>query len=119
MLAVYPAGKMSSHDPLQFLRNLNALQHWTARLRELGYAPFPVADDYADIMRTTKDVTVEQIKEASLVWMRRADCVFVTPKWGASQGVKDEIAEADKLSIPVFFDLDALNEWRHTLEAVA
>jgi hypothetical protein len=110
MIAVYVAGKMSSTNPLEFLRNLNALQDWTAHVRELGYAPFPVADDFADIMRT-KDVTVEQVKEASIVWLRRADCMLVTPGWEQSPGTHAEIAEARRCGIPVFFDIEEMGRW--------
>ena len=110
MIAVYPAGKLSDADPIRFLRNINALQEWTAHLRELGYAPFPVGDDCADIMRT-HDVSMSAIKEASLTWLRRADCVFVTPEWETSQGVRDEIAEAERLKIPVFYDVEAMGRW--------
>ena len=107
MIAVYMAGKMSDPNPCRFLRNLNALQDWTARLRELGYAPFPVGGDYTDIMRTT-DVSIGQVKEASIVWLRRADCVFVTPGWETSDGTKAEIEEAQRCRIPVFFDLETM-----------
>ena len=118
MKAVYVAGKMSDSNPLQFLRNLNALQDWTAHIRELGYAPFPVADDYADIMRT-QGVTVEMVKEASIVWLRRADCVFVTPEWETSSGTLAEIDEALRLGIPVFYDMEAMGLWASTTDCRA
>ena len=107
---VYVAGKMSSENPLQFLRNLNSLQIWTARIRDLGFAPFPVADDYADIMRTT-NVTIPQIKAASIAWLKRSDCMFVTPDWEGSPGVAAEIAVADASQIPVFYELDEMAAW--------
>jgi len=114
MLAVYVAGKMSDANSLEFLRNLDRMQAWTAMLRELGFAPFPVADDFADIMRT-RDTTVEMVKEASMVWLRKADTVFVTPNWETSAGVKAEIAEAQRLDIPVFYadenGLEAMLAW--------
>ena len=116
MTAVYVAGKMSDPDPLQFLRNIAALQAWTARLRELGYAPFPVADDFADIMLTDDRVTVNDVKAASLVWLARADCVFVTPHYEQSSGVAAEIAEAKRLNIPVYYTLDAMAEGQRRRE---
>ena len=112
MIAVYVAGKLSSKNCLKFLRNINTLQEWTARVRELGFAPFPVADDFHDIMRTT-DVTMEDVKESSMVWLRRADCVFVTPDWESSPGTHAEIAEAEKCGIPVFYSIEAMCEWQH------
>ena len=118
MIAVYVAGKMSDSNPLQFLWNLNTLQEHTARVRELGYAPFPVADDYADIMRC-RDLAMESIKEASMVWLRRSDCIYVTPDWEQSGGTRAEIAEAEKLGIPVFYDLEALAVFRRQKEGGA
>ena len=115
MWAVYVAGKMSDPDPLKFLRNLDELQTWTARVRELGYAPFPVADDFADIMRT-RDVSVAAVKEASMVWLRRSDVVFVTPGWENSTGTKAEIEEAERCGIPVVFSIEALGEWKRREE---
>ena len=110
MKCVYIAGKLSSPDPLRFLRNINRLQEWTARAREFGLAPFPVADDFADIMRTD-GVTMEMVKEASMAWLRRSDCVFVTPDWESSQGTRDEIEEAVGLGIPVFYGLEDVLKW--------
>jgi len=110
MMRVYVAGKMGSTDPLEFLRNLNTLQEWTARVRELGFAPFPVADDYADIMRTT-GVSMQMVKEASLAWLRVADCMFVTPDWEHSMGTRQEIGEAVRCNIPIFYELEEMCAW--------
>jgi len=104
MLCAYVAGKMTDSNPVEFLRNLNALQEWTAKVRDFGMAPFPVADDFADIMRT-KETTIPQIKEASMEWLRRADVVFATPGYESSPGTVEEIRVARELGIPVVFDL--------------
>lgn len=115
MVCVYIAGKMSSTDPIEFLRNLDRLQTATAELRDMGFAPFPVADDFADIMRT-RTVNMAGIKAAGLAWLRRADCVFVTPNWRDSEGTIAEIMEAGAAGIPVFFNLNDLWAFRYKME---
>ena len=109
MLRVYVAGKMSDTNPVEFLRNLDRLQAWTAKVRDIGCAPFPVADDYADIMRT-RHIGMEHIKDASMEWLRCADVVFVTPHWESSAGTMAEILEAKRLGIPVVYDLMVLQD---------
>jgi len=111
MIAVYIAGKMSAPNPIQFLRNLNAMQEWTAKIRDLGYAPFPVADDYADIMRT-KTVGLYEIQEASLTWLRRADVMFVCPGYAGSTGTAKEISEANNLGIMITYTIGQLEQFK-------
>jgi hypothetical protein len=110
MLKVYVAGRMSSPNCVEFLRNINKLQEWTAEVRDLGMAPFPVADDLADIMRTSL-VTMEGIKQASLAWLRVADCLFLTPGWQRSPGSVAERDEALRCGIPVFEDVADLQAY--------
>jgi len=115
MITVYPAGPIQGKDLLTALRNINAGMDWTAKLREMGFAPFPVFCDYADIMRT-KDVPMEGSKgvyEMSLAWMRKADCVFMLPGWEYSRGARAERLQAQALRIPVHYwnSMEAFHEW--------
>jgi hypothetical protein len=113
MICVYPAGPIQGKDLLESLRNINAGMDWTARLRELGFAPFPVFCDYADIMRT-KDVPMggpTGVYEMSLAWMRHADCLFMLPGWESSKGAREERRIAEEQGIPVFDDLEILKRW--------
>jgi hypothetical protein len=43
--------------------------------------------------------------------MRRCDALFVVPRWESSRGTRGEIAEAERLGIPVFDDLMTLGQW--------
>lgn len=115
MICVYVAGKMSDTNPIEFLRNLDRLQSVTADLRDMGFAPFPVADDFADIMRTRR-VDMAGIKAASIAWLLRADCMYVAPGWESSAGTADEIQAATAHGIPVFFDVGKLWAFRERKE---
>ena len=109
MIAVYIAGAIQGENIIETLHNINHGVEWTARLRQLGYSPFPVFEDFMDIMRA--DVTIEQVYEASIVWLKRADVMFVVPGYERSQGTQAEIDVARESGIPVFFDLERLADW--------
>jgi hypothetical protein len=52
----------------------------------------------------------------TLELMRRCDAVFVLSGWRASEGTKGEIAEAERVGLPMFWqdtaaDLDRLRLW--------
>ena len=113
MKAIYPAGPISSGDLIQFLRNINAGNVWTARLAELGFAPFPVFSDCLYLMNTRPGFTVQDIKDISLEWLRRSDAVAVIPgcAYLTSPGTMQEIAEAKQLGIPVFYTAEELGRW--------
>lgn len=49
--------------------------------------------------------------EAYLQLLRRSDAVFMVPRWEESSGARFEHAEADRLSIPVFYHLSELKTW--------
>ena len=114
MICVYPAGKIQGDSLLESLRNINAGIEWTATLRKLGYAPFPVFEDFMDIMRTDPGIDIELVYAASLAWLQRADCMFVTPGWETSYDTKQEIAHCEKHGVPVFYTLEELARFRRS-----
>jgi len=116
MIAVHVTGKVSDSDELQCLRNLNRLQEWRAKILDLGMSPLPIAGDYSDIMRT-ETVSRHDVREAHMVWLRRADCVFVTPEWENSQGANDDIEMASRCGLNIFYDLEELLEYKQLTES--
>ena len=109
MIAVYPAGAIQGENLLESLNNINKGIEWTSRLRRLGYSPFPVFEDFMDIMRV-EGIEIESIYQMSLEWLKRADCMFVTPGWERSRGTKQEIAFAREHNVPVFYDIEMLTK---------
>lgn len=50
--------------------------------------------------------------DGTLEMMRRCDCVVLCPGWEKSTGTLSEIAEAQRLSIPVFSSVEEMvNGW--------
>ena len=47
----------------------------------------------------------------TLAVLRRCDAVLAVGVWERSSGTRDEIAEANRLSIPVFYAVDEVREW--------
>jgi len=122
LLCVYPAGPIQSKtgDLLESLRNINEGQKWQARIRELGMAPFPVFDDFADIMMTDSTVTVtgeKGIYNQSICWLMRADCIFLIPGWEKSTGAIAELEIAKQLGMPFFDDISELRKYQKMYEA--
>lgn len=42
--------------------------------------------------------------DATMEMMRRCDAVLLCPGWTLSSGTKDEVAEATRLGLPIFFE---------------
>jgi len=122
LLCVYPAGPIQSKtgDLLESLRHISRGQRWQARLRELGMSPFPVFDDFADIMLTNDTVTVKGEKgiyNQSISWLMRADCIFMLPGWEQSTGALAELDVARSIGLPVFYEIEELRKYQKMYEA--
>lgn len=63
--------------------------------------------------------SVGQFYNYSMEWLKVSDAVFVVPNamdlkdWQDSKGTLAEIAEAEKLGIPVFYSFNELMEWKN------
>jgi hypothetical protein len=49
--------------------------------------------------------------DGDLEILRRCDAMILTPDWRRSSGARAEVAEADKIGMPVFYGTDELREW--------
>ncbi len=105
-LRIYVAGAISDSNPLTFLHNLRVGIRVCTEFMLKGYAPFCPFLDFMLVfqMREGEEVTADQIKEYSVAFLHDSVAIYVIPGWGRSKGTRDEIEEAYKLRIPVFFD---------------
>jgi hypothetical protein len=108
---IYVAGPIQGPDLLHSLANLEAGQSFTAKVFQLGFAPFPVFTDAAFIQKVRPVPPIQDVYNYSLTWLKAADAVIVMPKWEHSRGCQAEIKEAEKNGIPTFFDLVDLCAW--------
>lgn len=110
MKRVYVAGAYSSNNVIGVLDNMREGMRWSTMVFLKGHAPFaPWLDFHYQLMlRDGEKLTVEQYYEYSLAWLRAAEVVFVTPGWENSKGTVAEIAMANRLGIPIVYDIDEL-----------
>jgi len=110
---VYPAGPIQGQakNILEILANLRRGQEHTARLFSAGFSPFPVFTDFAFLDMVEPTPLIEDVYAYSLAWMEKADALYMLPGWEHSTGARAERDVAERLSIPVFFDLPTLCEW--------
>jgi hypothetical protein len=108
-MRVYIAGPYSSDNVLGVLSNIRKGNHWAYQLLQQGFAPFSPWLDYHFVLEDhTDDLTVQDFYEYSIEWLRASQAVFVQGNWNDSKGTLAEIAEAERINIPVFYDLTKL-----------
>ena len=107
MKAIYVAGKLNDSNAINYLLNVSAMMETAEQVRLAGFAPFvPAVDLLMGIKFGYKNY--EDYFDPSQAWLAKADGVFLTPGWSESPGTKREIALANSLGIPVFYDLDEM-----------
>jgi Domain of unknown function (DUF4406) len=81
---------------------------WATKIFLAGHAPFaPWLDFHYQLMlREGERLQVDDYYKNSLAWLQVADVVFVIPGWENSNGTVNEIAEAERLGIPVVYSID-------------
>jgi len=123
-LRVYVAGKLSGATT-DYISNMHEMLKASALLRR----DFALFIPCIDILLGIFDGRMkrEDYTEASLVWLEAADAVYVSKggwvdgrydpeAYKTSKGVMEEIAHAEELGIPVFYDIVSLKEWQREKE---
>ena len=111
-LKIYIAGRYSSDNIIDGLRNIGLGQQEAAFLFELGFAPFSPWWDRSFVLDNPNgDYSKQMFYDASLAWMEVSDAVYVISGRGDGGGVDAEIKRAGELMIPVFYEIDDLLRW--------
>ena len=115
MKKIYVAGAYSDDNVLGVLKNIGRGEEYAALLFQHGFAPFtPWHDKDFVVKNWRKDFTVKMFYDYSMEWLKCSDAVFIVPNcnelrnWQDSKGTLAEIAEAEKLHIPVFYEMHDL-----------
>lgn len=124
MIRVYVAGKYSDDNVLGVLGNISRGIDLCKRLFLTGYAPFCPWFDHQYVLRMTDDerkyLTVSMFHDYSLAWLDASDCMLVIPdRIETSRGVQAEIARAVKIGIPVFYNINDMEDWANGLSKVS
>ena len=112
MIKVYIAGAMRDPNPITFLENIRKGILMGATLVANGYAPFcPMLDNqyFMQQLSCGDIITTEKVMNVSTEWLRQCDVVLVLPGWKNSVGTRNEIEEADRIGIPVFFSVNTMH----------
>lgn len=111
-LKIYIAGRYSSDNIIDGLRNIGLGQQEAAFLFELGFAPFSPWWDRSFVLDNPNgDYSKQMFYDASLAWMEVSDAVYVISGRGDGGGVDAEIKRAGELMIPVFYEINDLLRW--------
>lgn len=97
---IYVAGAYSDSHILGVARNIMKGRDLTAELMELGFFAYCPWNDWEIAVR--KELPMEYWKKNGMAWLQVSEAVVLVPGWENSGGTKAEIAEAERLGIPVF-----------------
>lgn len=99
MKVIYIAGKYRGPNAWAVEQNIRAAEDIAAKVWAMGHAALcPHAN-----ARHMEGVASDDVFLAgTLELMRRCDAVVLVPNWRDSEGARAEVAEAERLGIPVF-----------------
>ena len=111
MKRIYIAGAYSASNVITVLDNMREGMRLATKVFLLGYAPFcPWIDFHFQLMlRENKTLTVEDYYKYSIAWLEVSDAMLLVPGWQSSKGTKTEMEIADKIPIPIYYDIEDLN----------
>ena len=106
---IYVAGSISDASFIKALGNVSVgIEKSIELLVEWELIPFCPFIDFLFFLQTKHKITDKMIKDYSMAWLERCDCVYVLPNSSNSIGTQAEIRRAGELDIPVFYSLEDL-----------
>ena len=109
MRRIYVAGPYNADNVIDVLNNMRRGIRISVELLTQGFAPFCPWLDYN--FQLQAELTIKQFKDFSMAWVQVSDAIFMITGWENSKGAIAEKEEAERLGIPVFYDLDSLLAW--------
>lgn len=102
-LLPYVAGRFSAANRELVQANIEAAEGLGLFLASHGFYPV-IPHSSTGHPGFEKVGSYEFYIEGTLELMRRCDCVVLVPGWESSRGARGEVAEAERLGIPVFIE---------------
>ncbi len=99
MKVIYIAGKYRGSTPWEVEQNIRAAEEVAARVWAMGMVALC---PHANSRHMEGVATDEVFLAGTLELMRRCDAVLLVPNWRDSVGARAEVAEAERLGLPVF-----------------
>lgn len=124
MKVVYVAGKYRGPHAWAVEQNIRAASDVAAAVIRAGHMPLTPHKNIAHMEGLADDAF---FLAGTLELLRRCDAVILVPGWESSVGARAEVAEANRLGLPVFrppggsigalmFAVDLLRAWAETGE---
>ena len=101
MNVVYVAGKYRDTHPYQIQYHIDCAKEVAMQVWKAGHAAICPHLNSAHFEGLN---TEQHFIDGTLELMKRCDVVLLVPGWETSEGTKGEIAEAERLGIPVYED---------------
>lgn len=99
MKVIYIAGPYRGPNAWAVEQNIRAAEEIAARVWAMGHVALC---PHANARHMDGVASDEVFLAGTLELMRRCDAVLLVPNWRDSEGARAEVAEADRLGIPVF-----------------
>jgi len=106
---VYIAGKLNS-DACGYISNLKVMLDAGELVRKCGVSICVPGNDLLSGL-TNGNLCYEDYIQNSMDLLTRCDAIFMCPNFLGSKGVVAEVKEAQKRDIPIFYDIEHLQEW--------
>lgn len=99
MKVIYIAGKYRGPNAWAVEQNIRAAEEVAARVWAAGMVALC---PHANARHMDGVASDEHFLAGTLELMRRCDAVVLVPNWRDSEGVRAEVAEAERLGLPIF-----------------
>ena len=107
MKVVYIAGPFRAPTAWGIAENIRQAERLGLEVAKLGLMPLI---PHANTAHFHGELPDEFFLDGTMELLRRSDAVMLLPDWERSSGARAEVAEAERIRIPVFKDLDALRQ---------
>lgn len=109
MKRIYIAGKLSNDNVIGYIHNVHKMMEVAEKIRLEGYSVYVPAIDL--LMGIKFGYTkYEDYFNNCQPWLEASDAVFLVPGWETSPGTRREMETADVLDIPIFSEIEKMNE---------
>lgn len=108
MRVIYIAGPFRAPTPWQVEQNVRRAEEAALEVWKLGAA---VLCPHTNTRYFSGEAADSLWLDGTMELLRRCDAVMVLPGYDRSAGTKAEVVEAERLHMPVFGNLAALERW--------
>lgn len=106
---IYLAGPYTGKDSQEVMSYCSTAINFASEVVKLG--AYPQTSHPLGVFLQRGVGNAQYWYDATLEQMKRCDAVLMLPNWENSQGAIKELEEADKLDMPIFYNVNGLKKW--------